>query len=122
LAHRITLAMNSLPASEDCTGGMSAIDDLIAGELPKTIVMRAMAVYRTLKKAYNERNVPIPLSEVAAASKGALADHPLAELCDVPGIFLNLSRHEGETESELMTRVSAALLSDTVQEVRLISR
>jgi hypothetical protein len=120
LAYRLSVILKEMRGTEDCIGKSSAIDDLIAGELPKPIVMRAMAMYRELKRTFKERYMPLPMSDVTAAAKTALADHPLADLCDVPAVFLSLSRDLDEDDEAAESRVLAMLPAELLMEVRTI--
>jgi hypothetical protein len=119
-------AMANLPAAEDRQGvppgAASAIDDLAAGELPKTLVMRVMALNRHLKRKSGEQLIPLAASDVAKEVKKQNAGRSFAELCDIPAVFVIVDKSSDESGQDVANRVAALLPPDLIQGVRLFSR
>jgi len=120
LADRLAMAMKELTATEDCQGMPSAIGDLIAGEPPKTLVLRAMALYRQLKRTFGERQERVAPSNVAAECKRRFADSSMAELIDVPAVFIRLLREPDESDDAMSAYVQAMLPKQLVDEVWVV--
>jgi len=107
-------ALAELDATENCECNYSAVADLLAGEMPKSMVMRLMARYRPA--------VPIAASAVAKETKNRFgASDPWAAICDAPAVFITIAGDEGETDSRLSARIAVMLPPNSIQEVRVLS-
>jgi hypothetical protein len=111
-------ALSTLQATEDRTAGQSGINDLMNGEMPKSLVLRAIGLYRQMKKTFGEKYSGVRLGEVTEAAKNLFAGNPIAEICDLPAVHLTLVVAADEADESIISRLLALLPAELVSGVR----
>jgi hypothetical protein len=97
--------------------GCSAINDLIAGEMPKPMRLVGLAAYRMLKKSFSEDMSPMAscdLPDLPNVQMGSLSLGP-----DTCGVFLTLSPSLGTDKDATITLLNRFLPRESIADIEI---